>query len=417
MIGRLAALPTRALRLDFFSTSFLLQILESLSSSVAHSHTMASSIASTDLGDHSSRIDTASAPDPDIAGIGVIISFIITFVVAISLCIDIGIYQVGLRKRSSLFIKVEEKVLLGFSDQILITGFGLQLAGFIKLKELSIYHQGIITYLATLSTSCHSLSVIILRGYFHSHALARETRIGFMTISMLFLTVNLVVLQLGPGFIAGAGPAFQIYAPPGRSSYTTMNNQRPALGTLLGSMSLSTTFVVFWYTYSHLTSPKLYRTWFNPSASATGIIFGMEVHRWLVALNLCSIPFMPLSFVFSSILPYFLEAGVFKTEPPGGADGDASERSWGYGQITPLLFLLLPILNAVSIYSEECEAHKDINVATHNDHIPQPGSTQASGIPTGSSNVGTQNLRRRDTEARIGGQIEISTMASEDRFR
>ncbi|KAH6688838.1 hypothetical protein BKA61DRAFT_684684 [Leptodontidium sp. MPI-SDFR-AT-0119] len=217
----------------------------------------------------------------------------ITFVIAICLSIDIGLYQIGLRKRSSLYIKVEEKALLGFSDQILITGFGLQIAGFIKLKQLSFYHQAVITYLATLSTSCHSLCVIILHEYFHKHALARQIRIGVMTIN-----------------------------------------------------------------------------------------FG------------------------------FIQSG-----PAGGTTGGTSERSWGYGQITPLLFLLLPILNALSIYSEEYEAQKRPSAVPNADHDTQSGSTQTSGIPTGSSNTGTGNLRRRDTEAQIREHIEMSTMAPKDRSR
>ncbi|KAH6714670.1 hypothetical protein BKA61DRAFT_656047 [Leptodontidium sp. MPI-SDFR-AT-0119] len=291
---------------------------------------MAPSIASTDSGGQSSGGFTAPAPDPDIAGIGV-----------------------GLRKRSPLFIKVEEKV-LGFSDQILITGFGLQLAGFIKLEGLSIYHQAIITFLATMSTSCHSLSVIILRKYFHTHALARQMRIGVMTISMLLLTANIIILQVGPGFVTSMEPAFQIYAPPGQPSYSTLYNQEVALlGAFIGLLALSLTLIIFWYTCSYLTFPNSHDAWLNPSAPGTGIIIEVELRRRLAALCMWFIPFLPLSPVFTSLLPYFLEIGFIQWGPAGGATGGTSERSWGYGQITPLLFLLLPILNAVSIYSGE----------------------------------------------------------------
>ncbi|KAL5322345.1 hypothetical protein ACEPPN_010318 [Leptodophora sp. 'Broadleaf-Isolate-01'] len=61
--------------------------------------------------------------------------------------------------------------------------------------------------------------------------------------------------------------------------------------------------------------------------------------------------FILVVFVFSSVLPYFIDFGFIQSGPAGGTTGGTSERSWGYGQITPLLFLLLPILNALSIYS------------------------------------------------------------------
>ncbi|KAG4427676.1 hypothetical protein IFR05_016840 [Cadophora sp. M221] len=290
---------------------------------------MAHSIASTDSGGQSSGGFAAPAPDPDIAGIGVIISFIITFVVAIGLCIDITLYQAKLRKRSPLFIKVEEKVLLGFSDQILITGFGLQLAGFIKLKGLSIYHHGIITYLASLSTSCHSLSVIVLREYFHTHVIPRRIRIGVMTISMLLLTVNIIVLQVGPSFVTSMEPTFQIYFPP-EQPYDTWDEGGATLGATIGMLGLLTTFILFLFTCNVITSPERSRTWLTPH-SRMARPSGMHSHVWFVAGYVFAVHWLPMWIVFSSLLPCFSETGFLQWRPAGGDTGGTSERSWGYG--------------------------------------------------------------------------------------
>ncbi|PVH78969.1 hypothetical protein DL98DRAFT_516339 [Cadophora sp. DSE1049] len=93
------------------------------------------------------------------------------------------------------------------------------------------------------------------------------------------------------------------------------------------------------------------------------------------------------------------------------SDG-TNEKTWGYGQITPLLFLLLPVLNAVSIYSEDYEAQRRSSADPRTNYIFQTENTQAPVASTSSSNMGTESIRRRDTEARIGEHIEMSDTPS-----
>lgn len=102
-----------------------------------------------------------------------------------------------------------------------------------------------------------------------------------------------------------------------------------------------------------MTSPESSLVSLVPN-SETGLrIYLMTLSMWMA--------FILVVFVFSSVLPYFIDFGFIQSGPAGGTTGGTSERSWGYGQITPLLFLLLPILNALSIYSGE-NTNKTISI-------------------------------------------------------
>ena len=90
-----------------------------------------------------SAYDERPTPDPDIAGIGVSASqtwpkykfdwrvqvFIPTFIylaVTLFICACIGLRNRGWLRQDSQFANFQRKILLGFSDQLLITSFGVQ---------------------------------------------------------------------------------------------------------------------------------------------------------------------------------------------------------------------------------------------------------------------------------------------------
>jgi hypothetical protein len=160
-------------------------------------------------------------PDPDIAGIGVVISFIVVngltiIVTTISilfvtledlelsgfdLAINKGLKRLGLRpfsdtipeKTIEFWLKILEKILLGLSDTQLLTGMAILIAGFVKCS-ISIYHSSIVSDLAWFASGTHLSSLQILKGYLIRYPATRILRV-FLLLAMGGLLFSLVVYQ------------------------------------------------------------------------------------------------------------------------------------------------------------------------------------------------------------------------------
>ena len=68
--------------------------------------------------------------------------------------------------------KVMERLVLGFSDQQLVTGTAMLLVAFIRVPlshgRISVYHFTIITDLAWYSANTHVLTLFVLKEYFRA---------------------------------------------------------------------------------------------------------------------------------------------------------------------------------------------------------------------------------------------------------
>ena len=62
------------------------------------------------------------------------------------------------------------------------------------------YHHGVITDIAVLSTLTHCLTLLCLRDYFLLHQLARRVRIIFMLPGIIFLIVNAALVGVLQGW-------------------------------------------------------------------------------------------------------------------------------------------------------------------------------------------------------------------------
>jgi hypothetical protein len=160
-------------------------------------------------------------PDPDIAGIGVIASFIVvnflTIIVTIisilfisledlelsgvDLAVNKWLKRRGLRpfsatmpeKRIEFWLQILEKILLGLSDTQLLTGLAILIAGYVKCS-ISIYHSNIVLDLAWFASGTHLSSLQILRGYLVRHPLTRTLRVILLLV-MAGLLFSLVIYQ------------------------------------------------------------------------------------------------------------------------------------------------------------------------------------------------------------------------------
>jgi hypothetical protein len=229
--------------------------------------------------------------------------------------------------RSPKYVWMEflRKNLLAFSDQQLITGIGVQISAYIKICDISLYHLRIIACLGLLSTVTHFLTLILLREYFANRTSLRNLRIAFMAINFI-LMVNMIVVYLAYNHhtLGLTSPAMCFYRPGGRNRAvgTIMASIFGALGVLL-----SLGAACFTLTARHMNTVL--------SFAATWIILPAYI---ITVLVITPIGLSGAQAITSN-----------KTLVPINPGG--SEKEWGFGQILPLLLLLLPLLTALEILS------------------------------------------------------------------
>jgi hypothetical protein len=116
--------------------------------------------------------------------------------------VDKRIFRANSRNQHSRWRNVIESVMMSLSDQQLVTGFAILIAGYYEMmnSNLSIYHWRIVTYLAWLSSSVHIASLTLLRDvlnknptFYHCCSLAygqrdlEKTLISFSWIHQISL--------------------------------------------------------------------------------------------------------------------------------------------------------------------------------------------------------------------------------------
>lgn len=161
------------------------------------------------LDEHDQVVEENANSDPDIAGIGVIIAFLLTaYLTWLGALIAylggwihkhsmgvldekfLGFLRVDLsRGQSDKIQRSIRNAVLICSDQQIITGIGILIALFTQMKTVSVYHYQVAVYLAWMSSNVHLTTLTILRDYLQKNRTLRFWRV----ISMLALMVLLVV--------------------------------------------------------------------------------------------------------------------------------------------------------------------------------------------------------------------------------
>ena len=79
------------------------------------------------------------------------------------------------------------KFILALSDQQLVTGFAVLIAGFVSPCSMSMYHFKIIAALGWFSSTTHLSTLAVLRIYFIEHPRLRNWRVAAMLSVLVFL--------------------------------------------------------------------------------------------------------------------------------------------------------------------------------------------------------------------------------------
>ena len=84
-----------------------------------------------------------------------------------------GFSEVAKNKRD-FWVSVIEKVVLGLSDQQLLTGLAVLVAGFWTHCSISVYHFAVVNDLAWFSANTHLTTLGLLDGFFQDNPVLRN---------------------------------------------------------------------------------------------------------------------------------------------------------------------------------------------------------------------------------------------------
>jgi hypothetical protein len=332
-----------------------------------------------------------ASPDSDIAGIGVILAFLISAYMTFAAVliayltgmvesellsvVDKRLFRIRSRIQHHPRIQTAlRKFVLSLSDQQIVTGIAIMAAGLRGLAKdtITTYHYQLVLYLAWLSSSVHLSAISLLTPYLSQyHGLRTWRLIGMLALLVMLLvglvptisdnwgTVNLNNLydssrkDIQP---TGWGvPAACFW---GRTYGGGVNNDAP-----LGYAILVISYI--WKVGELFVSPQqLYqivvrfpaRTFMEKPLSAIARRYAKKrQRRYLIIFRLLLMICLPLLAVLETLISFSaalwlsilgLVFGTLQIVIPRNqnlASTAAQEDSWGFGQLVPLILLIQPL--------------------------------------------------------------------------
>lgn len=331
-----------------------------------------------------------AAPDSDIAGIGVILAFLIsaymTFA-AVLLAYITGMVEnqlLGMVDRRLFRIKSRiqhhpriqtalRKFVLSLSDQQIVTGIAIMAAGLRGLAKgkMSTYHYQIVLYLAWLSSSVHLSAISLLTPYLSRYNGLRTWRlIGMLTLFVMLLvglvptisdnwgTVNRKAFEFSDGDVQPTGWGVPAACFWGRTYGNGVNNDAP-----LGYAILVISYV--WKVGELFVAPqKLYHAVVHipvriimekPLCMIARRYARRQQRRYLLVFRAYLMLCLPLLTALETLVSFSaalwlsilgLVFGTLQIIIPRNqnlATTADQEEKWGFGQLVPLILLIQPL--------------------------------------------------------------------------
>ncbi|OAA73448.1 hypothetical protein ISF_00349 [Cordyceps fumosorosea ARSEF 2679] len=262
--------------------------------------------------------------EPGVAGTGILLSFMITAVLALALSASVVAAQV--RGRPASASTVQRKLLNGLSDSQIVQGIGIQSVALAKMQTLVPYHFFLVWMLSLLSMATHNAALL---------ALARDYRRGWVLrwLRQLLMLANLVlscvsgvfVLQVvSRGMSVSTLPVACVWdgdaafgKPPGAAGALSY------VGTIAVIVGNVATFgLATWYLHS-------------------------RAQRWYKMVQVVGLLAMTAVAVGAAVRVVLLSSAFGK---PSVALADENEKEWSFGQLLSMLMLVMPLISAVEIY-------------------------------------------------------------------
>ena len=318
-------------------------------------------------------------PDNDISGIGIIVSFVasayITFILVVTAYIgghvDQGLLRpvdtlVHKRKgctndRDSNMVVLIRQTVLSFSDQQIVTGIAILIAGFARFwTAMNVYHFQMVIYLAWMSSSTHLSALTMLSGFLRERRLLLAWRIvGMLCLFALLLVAmiptwpNLWAVDVTEGDLTSGwgvpAPCFWL-----RTYGAGINPDAP-----IGSIILLTSYIWKVGSIFHSSRTFFHRWVRGPAEYFLERLVRHEARRfqttgssWRYRLAVAAYAITVSNFEFCSSFAasLWLSFGglawgtIQVLVPRLQNDWWAwQENSWTFGQVTPLVLLVQPL--------------------------------------------------------------------------
>jgi hypothetical protein len=218
--------------------------------------------------------------------------------------------------------KIFRKLLLSFSDQQILTGIGIQSVGLAKMQSMVPYHFFIIWMLSLLSTATHLSTLLALVNDFKRDWILRWLRQFLMFINLVLSCVfGIFVLMAVMKDLKPTLPIACVWElPPHSASSNAAISIAGTIAVIAGNC------LVFGFGVWYLHSQK---------------------KKWLKFFQLVGLIILLASGAGAAIRVILLSQ-AFGT--PSVPLNDTGEKDWSFGQLLPLLLLLLPLISAIEIY-------------------------------------------------------------------
>ncbi|KAK8129272.1 hypothetical protein PG999_001652 [Apiospora kogelbergensis] len=322
-------------------------------------------------------------PNPDISGLGVVAAFLVSAYLVLAMLlvaywlavlpkdlvrrVDRQLFFVRRTEPDERWRRIFEEIVLMFSDQQLLTGLGVLIAGYIQVlnASLSAYHWNSVVYLAWLSSTVHLMSLSVLRERLKRSKVSLAIR-----LCAILLVFVLLVAALWPTAMFPENPTMPVRCLWKARAYST-SEVSYFINTSVSYITLVGTFVWKLSQFSGR-SREWIRYWGRASVECAlekaarqllqtkhPTLWTRASYRALTTLYIVFVAHLELleSFMFTiTLLTYTLVWGtlhlVIRDKDTYGShvannELDEAEKEMGFGQILPLLLLAQPALAAL----------------------------------------------------------------------
>ncbi|KAI1381656.1 hypothetical protein F4677DRAFT_132554 [Hypoxylon crocopeplum] len=270
--------------------------------------------------------------DAGVAGIGVLLSFMITALIALVISASL-IFQEARNNGSSSSLQkpsiLRRKLLNSYSDQQILTGIGIQSVGLAKTASMTPYHFFLVWMLSLLSMAVHNATLLALSGDFRRDWVLRWMRQFLMFVNLVLSCVYgvFVLRAVQRGLNDSTFPVACVWEPSTKDGPAPANTGVSFAGTIA---VIAGNVVIF--------------------ALATWYLHGRARRRFYVAFQVVGLLLMAGSAVGATVRVAYL-ADAFADPPIHLAD--PGEQEWSFGQLLSVGMLLLPLVSTVEIVRGE----------------------------------------------------------------
>ncbi|CAJ2511277.1 Uu.00g069020.m01.CDS01 [Anthostomella pinea] len=274
----------------------------------------------------------AVASDAGVAGIGVLLSFIVTAVVAIGLSATLIFQEARGHSKPSV---LRRKLLNAYSDQQILTGIGIQSVGLAKIDSMVPYHFFLIWMLSLLSMAVHNATLLAL-----VHDFRRDWVLRWLRQFLMFVNLALSCVY-GVFILEAVTHKINDSTFPIACVWQDVGDNPSANSGGGGGVNVSLSFVGTIVVIAGNVIVFALATWYLHSRS----------QRFYKTIQIAGLVLMT-AIAIGAIVRVSLLADAFASEPPITLR-DNGEEQWSFGQLLSVGMLLLPLVSVIEILRGE----------------------------------------------------------------